>query len=80
MVTPTKKHWVILLFNIIEIFHKLKIFEYHWIQKFTNNADLKKQDFLSEEKVSDRSCFVNKDLVNVQKQYEDFEAKACVLY
>ena len=33
--------------------------EYHRIQKFTINTDLRKQDFLSEEKIIDRSCFVN---------------------
>ena len=37
-----------------------KIFEYNWIQKITNNANLRKQDFLSEEKISDRSRFVKK--------------------
>ena len=48
VVTPTKEHRIILLFNIIEIFNKFKIFEYHRIQKCTNNSDLRKQDFLSE--------------------------------
>ena len=38
-------------FDIIEIFNK---FEYHWIQKFTSNPDLRKQDFLSEEKKNSR--------------------------
>ena len=46
VVTPTQKRWIILLFNIIEIFHKFKKFEYHQIQKLTNKVDLKKQDFL----------------------------------
>ena len=31
-------------------------------RKFTGNTDLKKQDFLSEEKLSDRSRFVNKNV------------------
>ena len=50
------------LFNIIEIFNKFKIFEYHRIQNFSNNVDLRKQDFLSQEKISHRSHFVNKDV------------------
>ena len=38
--------------NIIEIFHNNnKIFERHRIWKFRNNANLRKQDFLSEEKI-----------------------------
>ena len=32
----------ILLFNIIEILKKFKIFEYHPIQKFSKNADFRK--------------------------------------
>ena len=31
------------------------------IQKFSNNIDLRKVDFLSAEKISERSRFVNKD-------------------
>ena len=31
--------------------------------KFSNNIDLIKLDFLSEEKISERSCFVNKDVM-----------------
>ena len=46
----TQKRWVILLFNIIEIFNKFKKFENHQIQKLNCNTDLRKQDFLSEEK------------------------------
>ena len=52
-----------LLFNIIKILKKLKIFEYHQIQKFSINADLRKQDFLSAEKISNHSRFVNKDIM-----------------
>ena len=35
-------------------------FKEHQIQKFTSNADLRKQDFLSEEKLSDCSRFWKK--------------------
>ena len=34
--------------SIIKIFQKFEIFEYHQIQKFSNNPDLRNQDFLSE--------------------------------
>ena len=47
---------------------KCKIFEYHWIQKFSNYADLGKQDFLSQEKLSYRSRFVNKDVSQYKSQ------------
>ena len=53
-------NWIILLFNIIKKFQKFKLFEYYWIKKFSKNSDLRKQDFLSEEKISHPSCFVNK--------------------
>ena len=43
--TSTQNHRIILLFKIVEIF------KYHQIQKFTNNTDLRKQEFLSKEKV-----------------------------
>ena len=42
---PTKENRIILLFNTIEIFHKFKIFEYHRIQKFAGNADLRREEF-----------------------------------
>ena len=42
--------------------NKYKIFKYHQIQKFSNKIDLRKLDFLSAEKISDRSLFVNKNL------------------
>ena len=45
------------------MFKKLKIFEYHWNQNFSNNIDLRKQVFLSEEKISERLRFVNKDVM-----------------
>ena len=45
----------------LKIFNKLKIFEYHQIQNFSNNIDLRKQVFLSAEKISER--FVNKDVI-----------------
>ena len=62
VVTPTKEHRIILSFNIIEILNNFKIFEYQQNQKFTNNTDLRKQDFLREEKISQQSRFVNKDV------------------
>ena len=62
MVTSNQNHQIMHLFNIIEIFNKFKIFEYHRIQNFSNNVDLRKQDFLSQEKISHRSHFVNKDV------------------
>ena len=42
--------------------NKYEIFEYHQIQKFSNNIDLRKVDFLSAEKISERSRFVNKKI------------------
>ena len=39
---------------------KIKIFQYHRIAKFSNN--LRKLDFLSVEKISKCSRFVNKDI------------------
>ena len=63
VVTSNENHWINISFNIIEIFQKCKIFEYHWIQKFSNNADLRKQDFLSLEKISYHFRFVNKDVL-----------------
>ena len=39
-------------------------FEDHRIGKFSNNIDpFRKLDFLSEEKISERSLFVNKDVM-----------------
>ena len=63
IVMLTKEHQIILLFNIIKIFHKFKIFEYHQIQNFINNMDLRKQVFLSVEKISELSGPVNKDFM-----------------
>ena len=60
--TSNEERRIILLLNIIEIFIKFKIFEYQRIQKFSNNIDLRKQVFLSAEKVSEPSRFVNKDI------------------
>ena len=62
VVTSTQNHWIIHLFNIIEILNKYKIFQDHRIRKFSNNIDSRKQDFLSPEK-SERSRFVNKDIM-----------------
>ena len=45
VVTLNENHWIILLFNIVKIFHKFKTFKLNWIQKFTCNIDLRKQDF-----------------------------------
>ena len=60
--TSNEERQIILLLNMIEIFIKFKIFEYQRIQKFSNNIDLRKQVFLSAEKVSEPSRFVNKDI------------------
>ena len=51
------------LFKNIKIINKFKILKYHPIGKFSNIIDLRKLDFLrSEEKISERSRFVNKDV------------------
>ena len=60
VVTLTQNHRIIHLFNIIEILNKFKIFQDHRIRKFSINIDLRKVDFLSAEKISERSRFVNK--------------------
>ena len=39
------------LLNIIELFKKFKIVEYHRFQNFSNNINLRKQVFLSGEKL-----------------------------
>ena len=62
VVTLTQNHRIIHLFNIIEILNKFKIFQDHRIRKFSDNIDLRKLDFLSPEKISERSSFVNKDI------------------
>ena len=41
----------------------LIFFEDHRIGKFCNNIDFRKLDFISEEKISERSGFVNKDVM-----------------
>ena len=71
---PTKEQWIILL--LVEIFNKFKKFKYHWIQKFTSNTDLRKQYFLSEEKISDRSCFVDKDLFYLTLLYSSTQEQS----
>ena len=58
MVTSNENHQIIHLFNIIKILNKFKIFKYHRIGKFINIINLRKLDFLSEEKISERSRFV----------------------
>ena len=63
VVTSTQNHRIIHLFNIMEILNKYKIFQDHRIRKFCNNIDLRKLDFLSAEKISERSRFVNKVLI-----------------
>ena len=45
-----------LLFTLYEIFKN------HGIQKFSNTINLRKVDFLSVEKISERSRFENKDI------------------
>ena len=62
VVILTQNHQIIHLFNIIEIINKFKIFKYHRIGKFSINIDLRKQDFLSAEKMSECYGFVNKDI------------------
>ena len=57
-----ENHQIIHLTYIIEIFNTLEILEYIQIQNFSNNINLRKQDFLSQEKISHRSCFVNIDV------------------
>ena len=49
-----------LLLNTIKIFNKFKIFQYHQIGNFSYNIDLRKQVFLSAEKITEPSRFVNK--------------------
>ena len=49
--------------SIIEVLYKLKIFKYHLIGKFIDIIYLKKLDFLSAEKISEHSRFVNKDVL-----------------
>ena len=44
-----------LLFNIIKILNKFKIYQYHQIRKFTSNTDLRKQYFLGKEKITTAS-------------------------
>ena len=63
IVTSIEERRIILLLNIIEILKKSKIFENHLIPKLIINTDLRKQDFLSAEKIIDHSCFVNKEVV-----------------
>ena len=63
IVTSNENHQIIHLFNIIEIFMKFKIFEYYQFQNFSNIINLRKQVFLSAEKISERSHFVNKDFI-----------------
>ena len=62
VVTWNQNHWIVFLFNIIQIFHKFKK-KYCWTQKFSNNAASRKQDILSEEKIIHCSHFVNKDIL-----------------
>ena len=40
------KKYIYLTINIIELFKKIKKFEYQRFQKFDNNIDLRKQVFL----------------------------------
>ena len=62
VVTSTQNHRIIHLFSIIKILNKFKIFQDR-IRKFSNNIDLRKLDFLSQEKISECSRFVNKDIL-----------------
>ena len=52
--------------NIIKLlFFNIIFFQFkdHRIGKFSNNIDFRKLDFLSEEKISERYRFVNKDVM-----------------
>ena len=51
--------------NIIKLFFLIFFFQFedHLIRKFSNDIDFRKLDFLSEEKISERSGFVNKDVM-----------------
>ena len=62
VVTSNQNHQKILLFHNIKILNKFKIFKHHRIGNFSSNIDLRKQDILSQEKISERSRFVNKDI------------------
>ena len=57
--TSNQNHRKIHLFNNIELLNKFKIFKHKII---SSNIDLRKQDILSQEKISERSRFVNKDI------------------
>ena len=43
VVTLNENHQIIILFHIIEIFHKFKKFKYYLIRKFTSNFHLRKK-------------------------------------
>ena len=62
VVTLNQNHGILHLFNIIQILNKFKIFLNHQIKNFSNSIDLRKQDILSQEKISEHSRFVNKDI------------------
>ena len=57
VVTLNENHQIIHLLKIIEILNKFKIFKYHRIGNFSNIIDLRKLDFLSKEKISERFRF-----------------------
>ena len=44
VVKSNEIHWIIHLFNILDIFHFFKKLEYHRLQNFINNIDLRKLD------------------------------------
>ena len=65
VVTLNENHQIIHLFKIIKILNKFKILKYHWIGKFSNIINLRKLDFLSKEKINERSRFVNLFMCNL---------------
>ena len=74
----TKEHQIILLFNIIKLLNKFKIFEYHWIRKFSNNADLKKQDYNNS---VDSTCTMSwKDKTITNKQSKQSKQLFALIY
>ena len=58
IVTLNENHRIIHLFNVIEIFMKFKIFEYHQFQNFSNVIDLRKQVLLNAENISERNSLI----------------------
>ena len=47
------------IIKLLNVFFYFFQFEDHWVIKFSNNVDFRKLDFLSEEKISEPSRFVD---------------------